>query len=94
MGPFNTQLHRISNIDEAFRYRFKNINKSIVDMIVPKREQLIAQILRLDHRLQEIKQVKQTIERDIRDEYAGIIERLKSAEGVKNAVLQHDIGEV
>lgn len=42
MGPFNTQLHRISNLDEAFRYRFKNINKSIVDLIVPKREQLIA----------------------------------------------------
>ncbi len=39
-------------------------------MIVPKIEQLIAWILRLDHRLQEIKQVKQTIERDIRDEYA------------------------
>jgi len=27
------------------------------------------------------------IERDIRNEYAGLIERLKSAEGIKTAVL-------
>lgn len=34
------------------------------------------------------------IERDIRNEYAGLIERLKSAEGVKTAVLSHDLSEV
>ena len=38
--------------------------------------------------------MKGIIERDIRNEYAGIMERLKSAEGVKTAVLQHDIAEV
>ena len=34
------------------------------------------------------------IEKDIRNEYAAIMERLRSAEGVKLAVLQHDIAEV
>jgi palmitoyltransferase len=48
----------------------------------------------LDHRLEEIKTVKQVIERDIRNEYAAIMERLKSAEGIKTAVLQHDIAEL
>ena len=38
--------------------------------------------------------MKSVIERDIRNEYAGIMERLRSAEGVKTAVLQHDIAEV
>ena len=61
---------------------------------MPKRAQLIGQIVRLDHRLDEIKTVKGVIERDIRNEYAGIMERLKSAEGVKTAVLQHDIAEI
>jgi len=55
---------------------------------------LIGQIVRLDRRLDEIKTVKQVIERDIRNEYAAIMERLRSAEGVKNAVLQHDIAEI
>ena len=50
--------------------------------------------MRLDHRLDEVKTVKKVIERDIRNEYAGIMERLKSAEGVKTAVLQHDIAEI
>ena len=94
MGPHNTQLHRICNIEEAFRYRFDQVNKQIHQSLVPKRAQLIGQIVRLDHRLDEIKTVKQVIERDIRNEYAGVMERLKSAEGVKTAVLQHDIAEV
>lgn len=44
--------------------------------------------------MDEVKSVKQVIERDIRNEYAGIMERLKSAEGVKTAVLSHDLSEV
>ena len=87
IGPHNTQLHRLSNLDEAFRYRFESINKQIHQSLVPKRAQLIGQIVRLDHRLDEIKTVKGVIERDIRNEYAGIMERLRSAEGVKTAVL-------
>ena len=94
MGPHNTQLHRISSIDESFKYRFDQVNKSIHHSLVPKRAQLIGQIVRLDHRLDEIKAVKGVIEKDIRNEYAGIMERLRSAEGVKLAVLQHDIAEV
>lgn len=94
MGPHNTQLHRISSIEEAFRYRFDSVNKNIHQSLVPKRAQLIGQIVRLDHRLDEIKAVKGVIEKDIRNEYAAIMERLRSAEGVKLAVLQHDIAEV
>ena len=94
MGPHNTQLSRICNIDEAFRFRFETINKHIQNSLVPKRAQLIGQIVRLDHRLDEIKTVKSVIERDIRNEYAGIMQRLKAAEGVKSAVLMHDIAEV
>lgn len=31
MGPHNTQLHRISKVDEAFAYRFQTLNKTIHD---------------------------------------------------------------
>lgn len=34
------------------------------------------------------------IDKDIKNEYAAIMERLRSAEGVKLAVLQHDIAEI
>lgn len=94
MGPHNTQLHKICNLNEAFRYRFETINKNIHESLVPKRAQLIGQIVRLDHRIDEIKTVKNVIERDIRNEYAGIMERLKSSDGTKNAILHHDMAEV
>ena len=87
MGPHNTQLHRISSIDDAFKDRFDAVNRQIDTSLVPKRAQLIGQIVRLDHRLDEIKAVKGVIEKDIRDEYAAVMARLKSAEGVKLAVL-------
>lgn len=94
MGPHNTQLHRVSSLDDAYKYRFELINRQIHQSLVPKRAQLIGQIVRMDHRLDEVKTVKNVIERDIRNEYSAIMERLRSAEGVKTAVLQHDIAEI
>lgn len=44
--------------------------------------------------MDEIKAVKNLIDKDIKNEYAAIMERLRSAEGVKLAVLQHDIAEI
>jgi hypothetical protein len=87
MGPHNTQLHRISSIEESFRGRFDLINRAIHHSVVPKRAQLIGQIVRLDHRIDEIKTVTTVIEKDIRNEYGSIMERLRSGEGVKLAVL-------
>jgi palmitoyltransferase len=80
--------------EEAFRTRFDLLNRNIHDGIVPRRAQLIAQIVRLDHRIDEIKRLKSVIEKDIRNEYGAIMERLRSSEGVKLAVLQHDVAEV
>ena len=59
--------------------------------LLPKRDQLIAQIHRIDYRTEEIHSVKTIIERDIRTEFAEILERLRAAEGSKLAILQHDI---
>jgi hypothetical protein len=44
---------------------------------------------RLEYRIEEIRFVKGIIERDVRSEYSGILERLKSFEGVKLAKLSH-----
>lgn len=58
MGPHNTQLHRISKLSDAFSYRFQLLNKTIHENLVPKRTQLVGQIVRLDTRLDEVKSVK------------------------------------
>ena len=62
--------------------------------MVPKRAQLLGQIQRLDQRIDEIKKTKKMVEKDIKSEYGAILERLRSSEGAKLAVLQHDISEI
>jgi palmitoyltransferase len=94
MGQHNTQLHRISSIPDAFNSRYDIIVNAIKNTLIPKRTQLIAQITRIDYRIEEIKTVKGIIYRDIKNEYGGVVERLGSAEGVKLAILQYDIAEL
>ena len=62
--------------------------------LVQKRDQLEAQLYRLDYRMEEIKYVRSVIEQDARAQFGGILERLKSAEGQKLSVLQHMMAEV
>ncbi|KAL4468003.1 hypothetical protein ABPG72_015873 [Tetrahymena utriculariae] len=94
LGPHNNQLHRINTLEEAFKSRVTKLRESIQGNLLEKRDQLLAQIHRIEYRIEEIKYVKTIIERDARNEYSGIIERLKSAEGQKLAILQHEMGEL
>jgi len=74
--------------------RLGKLGESIKMNLLDKRDQLLAQIHRIEYRMEEIKYVKLIIERDIRAEYGGILERLKSAEGIKLAILQHEMAEL
>ena len=87
-------MHRINIIQEAYNSRFSTLNHIIRAGLINKRDQLLSQIYRIDYRMEEIKFVKTIIERDIRTEFAGMLEGLKSSEGKKLAVLQHDMAEL
>jgi len=80
-GPHNTQLARVCDLQDAFDYRYKTVNKQVVNDLEPKRALLVAQIVRLDKRMEEIGTVSKVIDRDIKTEYQSILERLRSAEG-------------
>jgi len=87
-------LHRINSLEEAFEIRAGKIKQILHSNLLQKKDQLLAQIHRIEYRIEEIKYVKTIIERDIRSEYSGIMERLNSAEGLKLAVLHHEISEL
>ncbi len=70
------------------------LSQIINSSLLMKRDNLVAQIHRVDYRMEEIKFVRTVIERDARAEYGGIIARLKSAEGMKLAILQHEMAEL
>jgi hypothetical protein len=62
------------------------VNKSLLN----KLEQLTTEIQYCELNINEIKGVKNTIERDIRTEYSSVIENLRSEEGKKLAILQYE----
>ncbi|CAD8111607.1 unnamed protein product [Paramecium sonneborni] len=94
LGPHNTQLHRINRLSDSFKLRCAKIEESIKANLLGKREQLLAQIHRIEYRIEEIKYVKTIIERDARAEFGGVLERLKQSEGQKLAILSHEISEL
>ena len=70
------------------------LSHSINTGLIPKKDQLLAQIHRIEYRLEEIKYVKSIIERDIRAEFSAMLEKLNRAEGMKITLLQHEIAEI
>ncbi len=61
---------------------------------MPKKDQLLAQIHRIEYRIEEIKYVKGIIERDVRAEFSTMLEKLQRSEGMKTTLLQHEIAEI
>lgn len=70
------------------------LSHSINSGLLPKKDQILAQIHRLEYRIEEIKYVKGIIERDIRAEFSAMLEKLNRAEGMKTTLLQHEIAEL
>lgn len=62
--------------------------------LVQKRETLVAQLKSVDGRIEEVKQNRATIEREIKKEYNLVLERIKNQEGSKVAVLVHEMNEL
>ena len=88
------KLHRILKMTDAYRLRKFYLVEAIRSNLVDKRDKIIAQLHRLEYRVEQIRFVKNIIERDIRSEYSGILERLKNHEGVKLATLTHEVSLV
>ena len=90
VGPHNNKLHRISNVFESFRRKFSYVNNLVQKSLLTKLDQLTNQIQMIEFHIEEVKSVKNNIERDIRTEYSQIIENLRGEEGKKLAILQYD----
>lgn len=90
VGPHNNKLHRISNVFESFRKKFSYVNNLVQKSLISKLDQLTNQIQMIEFHIEEVKNVKNNIERDIRTEYSQMIENLRGEEGKKLAILQYD----
>jgi len=92
-GGHRDATHKVADLKESFGGRLEYL-ASRIDGAMKKRDVVMAQIDKVEYRTGEIKSVAGIIEKDIKTEYAGILERLKSLEGMKLAVVQHDLANL
>ena len=92
IGPHNNRLHKITNIFESFREKFNSLNNIVQKNLIYKLEDLTNTIGNFEAKIKEVKNNKNAIEREIRSEYSGMIENLRSEEGKKLAILQYESG--
>ena len=90
IGPHNNKLHKICNVIDSFRKKITYVNGIIQNNLLEKYDALITQIQTIDFNTEQIKLVKNDIERGIRTEYTNLIEHLRSEEVKKLAILQSD----
>jgi hypothetical protein len=92
IGPHSNRLHRVSNIFESFRKKFNILNNYVQKNLMYKLDEITNQIGIFEEKIDEVKNAKSNIEREIRTEYSGMIENLRSEEGKKLAILQFESG--
>ena len=81
-------------MQEAYERLSQEISYFIKENLFEKRELIIAQIYRIEYRIDEIKHVKNMIDRDARKDYSETLENLKGGEGEKVAVLEKEISDL
>jgi len=91
VGPHNSELHRVVGISEAFNERISYLSSGLYTNLLRKRDELLAQINKVDSKIGEIKNTAHSAEKSVKTEYVEMLERLKSSEGSKSAILQHDL---
>jgi len=77
MGPHNNKLHRIMNVIESFRKKFNYVTQLVNQNLAERLEILLGQIQYVEGNIDEVKNIKTEIEREVRVEYSRIIENLR-----------------
>lgn len=90
LGPHNTRLHRVVMVVDSFRKKFTSIKQLINSNLRGRYDLYSDQIGFMDFNIEEIKQRKLEIERQIQQEFLTMMDKVKSQEGKKMASLNYD----
>ena len=78
-------------VTEAFNRHFAAMEQTANSQLLQKREQLVAQMARVEYRLDEVSTTYNLINRDIQVEYQAVHGRLEQAFNKKKALLQYQL---
>lgn len=86
--------HKVSNLDEAYRYRQAAVHNMLTTHLFNKKEQLLARLHRTEYRLEELKRVELLTIRDTKAEFQAILDRLNASCNLKEAMLANELTEL
>jgi len=84
----------VVDLNSAYKSAISELSYALSSGLLSKRDMLLAQVHRISHRMDEISYVRSVIEKDIRGEFGGIVDRLKNAEGKKVAIIQNEMAQL
>jgi len=91
LGPGS---HKVSSLDEAYRYRLAAVHNMLTTHLFSKKEQLLARLHRTEYRLEELKRVELLTVRDTKGEFQAISDRLSASSNLKEAMLANELTEL
>jgi hypothetical protein len=93
-GPHNNQMHRVTRIDEAFQARYLYLNDMVCGALLEKRDKLNKYLDDLTVLSDELRYLKNGIEKMTKIEFSEMLERLKTSAGGKFAILHHEMADL
>ena len=94
MGPHNTKLHKITNILEAFKDKYKRMNDIVQNNIIKRYEDLTNNLSIIDSKIEELDIISSQIEKDINSSFNQMIEGLKNEKGKRIAILNYESANI
>ena len=94
MGPHNTKLHKITNILEAFKDKYKRMNDIVQNNILKRYEDLTNNLSIIDSKIEELDILSTQIEKDIVSSFNQMIEGLNNEKGKRIAILNYESANI
>lgn len=84
-------MHRIAKLDESFKARYLFLNELVCNDLLEKRDKLTAKLEQLNVICDELRYVKNGIEKGIKIELSETMDKLNISAGNKFAILNHEM---
>ena len=94
IGPHNNKLHRISNINDAYRNKFKKLNDICISNLNKRYDILTGNINIIDRKIDEIDKISNNIERQINSNFNGMLDNLNNEKGKRIAILNYESSNI
>ncbi len=94
MGPHNNKLHKINNVLDSFKDKFKRLNDIVQNNIIKRYESLTNNLGVIDSKIEEIENLSYGIEKDINYSFNQMLENLNNEKGKRIAVLNYESANI